>query len=210
MPIPLPKLRELKEAVLAVIRGPYTSKFPAVEPTLPPAFRGFPKYDDDACVGCGTCYNVCPSRAIEMEDDRDAGVRRLTICIDRCIVCGQCQANCITSDEGRRPEGVSLGHEYDLTTVNRAELRQLKDRIVEKELVICEACDEIVGTRDHILWVARRLGPLAFSNPTLMLTSLQGAAVKPKPGADIEKGLKRGDKLRILCPRCRQEVSFLA
>jgi hydrogenase-4 component H len=203
MPLPLPKLRELKEAVLALIRGPYTNKFPAREPDIPPAYRGFPKYYEDECVGCGTCYNVCPANAIDMEDDTEAGVRKLRLCIDRCITCGQCQANCITD------EGIKLGHEYDLTTTNRMELRE---RTVEKDLVICEACDQIVGARDHILWVARRLGPLAFSNPTLMLTGLQrGTEVaRPEPGADIDEGLKRGDKVRILCPRCRQEVSFLA
>ncbi len=202
MAMRLPKLRELKEAVVALIRGPYTSKFPAVEPVLPPAFRGFPKYYDEKCVGCGTCFNVCPARAIEMEDDRDAGVRRLTLCLDRCVTCGQCQANCITN------EGIKLGCEYNRATVNRMDLR---DGVVEKDLVICEACDEIVGTRDHIAWVARRLGALTFSNPTLMLVSLQQEPVPAKePGADIEKGLRRGDKLRILCPRCRQEVSFLA
>ncbi len=203
MPIPLPKLRELKEAILALIHGPYTTKFPAEEPTFPPAFRGFPQYDEDECVGCGTCFNVCPARAIEMEDDLEARVRKLTLCIDRCITCGQCQANCITN------EGIKLGQEYDLTTVNRMELRE---RTVEKELIICEACDQIVGTKDHILWVARRLGPLAFANPTLMLVSLQGAGAAPprETGADIKEGLRRGDKIRILCPRCRQEVSFLA
>lgn len=202
MPIPLPKLRELKEAIIALIRGPYTNKFPAEEPKLPAAFRGFPKYYDEECVGCGACFNVCPARAINMEDDREGRVRRLTLCIDRCITCGQCQANCITK------EGIKLGHEYDLTTTDRMDLRE---RVVEKELVICESCNEIVGAKDHLLWVARRLGPLAFSNPTLMLLSLQGRAAVPKePGADIEQGLKRGDKIRILCPRCRQEVSFLA
>jgi len=202
MAIPLPKLRELKEAIIALIRGPYTTKFPAQEPEFPPAFRGFPQYFEDECVGCGTCHNVCPARAIELEDDLDRGTRRLTLCIDRCITCGQCQANCITE------KGIKLGHEYDLTTVNRMGLR---DRTVEKELVICEACSEVVGVKDHILWVARKLGPLAFSNPSLMLVSLQGdRPTVREPGADIEEGLRRGDKIRILCPRCRQEVSFLA
>jgi hydrogenase-4 component H len=136
-----------------------------------------------------------------MTDDKDARKRMLRINIDRCITCGQCQANCPTQ------KGILLGREYDLTTTVRKDLQQ---RTSEKELIICEACDEIVGPKEHILWIARRLGPLAYSNPTLMLTALReaGAAVEPK--TDIDKGLKRGDKVRILCPRCRQEVSFLA
>lgn len=202
MRIPLPKLRELKEAVRALVRGPYTSKFPAAPAQIAPAFRGFPDYDKDKCVGCAACYTVCPPRAIDLVDDPAARRRTLTICLDRCITCGQCQANCITK------EGIRLGHDYDLTTTNLADLRQ---RRVEKDLVVCEACDEIVGAREHLVWVARRLGPLAFSNPTLFLVSIhQIPAAAPEPGAEFDAGLKRGDKLRILCPRCRQEVSFLA
>ncbi len=202
MPIPLPKLRELKEAVIALIKGPYTSKFPAEPPVIADAFRGFPDYHKDDCIGCGACKNVCPPGAIDMQDNLATNTRKLTLCIDRCIMCGQCQANCPTQ------KGIMLGHEYDLTTTNRADLRQ---RIVEKPLVICEACDEIISTKDHILWIAKRLGPLAYSNPTLMLASLQREPSLPrKPEADFDKGLRRGDKVRILCPRCRQEVSFLA
>ncbi len=200
MTIPLPKLRELKEAVLALIRGPYTTKFPAEEPKIPDAYRGFPDYHEEDCIGCGACCNVCPSNAIEMTDDPNAAVRKLTICIDRCITCGQCQANCPTE------KGILLGHEYDLTTYDRADLRQ---RSVEKELITCEACGQIIGAKDHIIWTARRLGPLAYSHPTLMLAALQGTAAAPRKPRG-EKELTRGDTVRILCPRCRQEVSFLA
>ena len=38
-----PKLRELKEAVTALIRGPYTDKFPKTPAVIPERFRGKPK-----------------------------------------------------------------------------------------------------------------------------------------------------------------------
>jgi len=200
MPFPLPKLRELKEAIRALIRGPYT--LPRGEARVAAAYRGFPQYYEDQCIGCATCFHVCPPRAIELEDNRETRTRVLTICLDNCITCGQCQASCPTK------EGIKNTREYDQTTVNRADLRQ---RSVRKELILCESCAEIVGAKEHILWVARRLGPLAYSNPTLLLAGLQAAGVAaPEPPGDIDRGLQRGDKLRILCPRCRQEVSFLA
>jgi len=193
-----PKLRELKEAIRALLSGPYTARFPAEPTPLPETFRGRPRFYEDECVGCGACANVCPPGAIEMQDDLEAGVRRLTICLDRCIFCGQCHANCLTEN------GVRQTNEYDLATTDRSELRER----VEKRLLICEACGAVIGAEDHVRWVARRLGPLAFANPTLMLSAMQdlGLADKePPPAAE----LRRGDRLRIACPRCRQITSLI-
>ena len=73
-----PKLRELKEAVTALVKGPYTSKFPKVAPTVPEHFRGTPTYVEEDCVGCGSCAQVCPAGAIEIVDEyRD---RRDALC----------------------------------------------------------------------------------------------------------------------------------
>lgn len=194
-----PKLRELKEAIRSLISRPYTAKFPAEPTPVPEAFRGRPRFNEDECVGCGACANVCPPGAIEMEDDAQARMRRLTIRLDQCIFCGQCHANCLTE------EGVRQTNEYDLATTNRAELREP----IEKALLVCEACGAVIGAEDHVRWVARRLGPLAFANPALLLTAMEelGLADKePPPSAE----LRRGDRLRVTCPRCRQITSLIA
>ena len=67
-----PKLRELKEAVRAVIFGPYTSKFPFVPHTPPDGFRGKPEFDEEGCIGCAACAEVCPAVALRCYDDGDA------------------------------------------------------------------------------------------------------------------------------------------
>ena len=51
MRIPKPKIREIIEAVKALIKGPYTSRFPKVGHEPYPSFRGQPKYNDEKCVG---------------------------------------------------------------------------------------------------------------------------------------------------------------
>ncbi|MGD9015388.1 MAG: 4Fe-4S binding protein [Candidatus Omnitrophota bacterium] len=191
------QFRILKEAIKALFTGPYTSRFPK-EPHVPfERFRGKPEFSKEDCVGCGACVQVCPSGALSMEDKGDKRILRIRW--DICIFCGQCQANCLTE------KGITLSHEFDLaTTEKREELRQ----DIDKELVLCQDCKEIIAPYEQILWVAKRLGPLLFSNPSLMLFYLktQQLSIDQPVTGSKEKEFLRADRIRILCPRCRREA----
>ncbi|MDD4980149.1 MAG: 4Fe-4S binding protein [Candidatus Omnitrophica bacterium] len=190
-----PKLRELKEAIRALIKGPYTSKFP-YQPHKPfERFRGKPEFHEKDCVGCGACFQVCPSGAIKMEDTR--GKRVLTLNWDMCIFCGQCQANCITG------KGIMLSNEFDLaTTGKRGELKQT----IEKEFIVCCCCGENIIPYAQMLWVANKLGPLCFSNASLMLFYLKDLGLAPETECPPKEGFgfRRADRIEVLCPRCRR------
>jgi len=190
-----PKLRELKEAIKALIKGPYTSKFP-YQPHKPfERFRGRPEFYEKDCVGCGACFQVCPARAIDMQDVRDK--RILTVNWDLCIFCGQCQANCITE------KGIMLSNDFDLATTGaRSELRQ----VIEKEFVLCNCCGEKIAPIDQILWVAKKLGPLCFSNASLMLFYLRNLDFALKEELLPKEEFMRADRIKVLCPRCRREA----
>jgi len=195
-----PKLRELGEALKAVLKGPSTTKFPA-EPYEPPeAFRGKPQFVEDDCIGCCACAEVCPSRVIDVIDDTAATppVRRLELHYDSCIFCGQCALYCTTE------KGIRMTGEFDLATFDRHACVES----VEKELVLCEVCGAVLGARDHLLWVAERLGAKRYANPTLILVAeSELGLVGPAPEARIEaaKGpVDRSDTMRVLCPRCRR------
>jgi formate hydrogenlyase subunit 6/NADH:ubiquinone oxidoreductase subunit I len=82
-----PKLRELKEAVVSLVTPAYTSKFPAEPHTPFEKFRGKPVVDDENCVGCETCANVCPPMAITFTDDKEKGVRIIRRDYGKCIFC---------------------------------------------------------------------------------------------------------------------------
>ena len=69
--------------------------------------------------------------------------------------------------------------------------------------------DEVIGTEKHIRWVAERLGPLSFANPTLMLATLQSISLADRPTGEVVHPLRRGDRIRMLCPKCRQETSYI-
>ena len=182
------QLRVLKEAFTALFKGSYTSKFP-FEPLEPaPKFRGRPVPDEEWCIGCGACAEVCPPSAIEKIDDFETGKRKITWRYDKCIFCGQCELNCTTE------KGVHLGDEYDLATFDRESARDG----LEFELVTCPCCGDIIGTKKHILWLVRKLGPLAYGNFPLILAGYPSLQVKPS--AD------RSNLFSLLCPKCRREV----
>jgi len=198
-----PKLRELREAIKAIIRGPYTTRYPK-EPLLPyERFRGRPYFHDEDCTGCTACAQVCPATAIEVADKilKDGrALRTLSVRWDICICCGQCQANCLTG------KGIILSREFDYATCGKRE--ELKNS-VEKEFLLCESCHEPVLPHEQYKWVANKLGPLLFSNASLILFYLRslGVALKDRITGKLEDTeFLRSSRTKILCPKCRRQA----
>lgn len=194
-----PKLRELKEAVVSLLTPAYTTKYPGKEHIPFEKFRGKPVVDNDNCVGCETCANVCPPQAITFADDTEKKIRTIRRDYGKCIFCGQCQAHCITG------KGVILSDKFfDIATLDRKQVVEYQ----EKELLICRNCNAIITTKEHLLFLHRKLGPKAFSsvldlnmlNEKLKISEDQDIEV------DIQDGLKRKDMFNILCPNCLRLV----
>ena len=194
-----PKLRELGEAIKAVLSGPYTHPFPAAPSPAPPAYRGQGQFDEDNCVACGGCARVCPADAIDIVDrvDEDPPMRAIVRHDDKCIFCGQCEAQCLTG------KGVHMTEVYDLATLDRS----TSTVSLEKELALCEVCGVVISAKAHLQWVARKLGAKRFANPTLILTA-EGALqlVGPESARRPDVPLGRSDIVRVLCPKCRRGV----
>ncbi len=195
-----PKLRELKEALNSLFSRPYTTKFP-FEPHHPAKnFRGKPQFDPDKCVGCGACAQVCPSRAIEIEDDisAPAPVRRLIHYASRCIFCGQCQANCIVDRQG-----IIMTDQFHLAYFDEKE----STHSVEHTLLVCQRCKAVIGPVKHLLWIVKRIGPLSFSHPVLITIHQESYQLQIQPGPGLkDKPLNRTDVFKIICPKCRHEA----
>jgi hydrogenase-4 component H len=202
MTIPLPKVRELIEAIKALVKGPYTSKFPK-EPHRPhPNFRGQPKFNDRVCVGCLACEAVCPVEAIGHQDvvGKDGQAKRVMIhYTDTCIFCGQCQANCIADQRG-----IVLSSEWELSFFDRARAFET----IEKALVLCEVCGKSVACEDHLKWLNEKLGELIYASPMLYLSHLRGLGVIDENLLAVSRDHGRSDRVKILCARCRRATTL--
>ena len=201
MRIPKPKLRELVEAIKALIKGPYTSKFPKKMPDVHPNFRGQPKYDEEKCVGCTACVSVCPVGALEFVDSTDPAdpKRKMIHHTDTCIFCGQCEAACIADHEG-----IKLSNDWELSFFKRDE----SSESIEKELQLCEVCGDPIACKDHLKWIAEKVGELAYSNPTLYLSRLRSLGIVDDNIISAMKDFGRSDRVKIICARCRRETTL--
>ena len=201
----LPKIRELIEAVTALARGPYTSKFPRVPHVPAKRFRGKPEYSNEGCIACTACSLVCPARAIEFRDvvTKEKATRKMILHLDECHYCGQCSALCTTRDDD--PPGVRHTTKFDLAGFDRAEMVSTTD---EKELALCEICGSVITAKAHLEWIAKKLGALAFSNPSLFLESLKGMGFADSVVQTARDYVLRSDRIKTLCAKCRREATL--
>lgn len=189
------KLRELLEALRSMFSKPFTVRYPSVPSPSPEGFRGMPEFEEKNCMGCGACAEICPGGAIRVIDGRD--VRRIELFYGSCTFCALCEKCCPV-------EGIKLTQEYKLVFTDKKKAMTH----VEKPLVRCELCGNPLTTLDHLRWLINRLGPLAFSNGTLVsliynLTS--GREARKAMGREAD----RSDVMRVLCPECRRKVAVI-
>lgn len=197
----LPKVRELLEAVKALTHKPYTSKFPFKPHEPYPSFRGQPEYNTDRCLGCLACEETCPAEAIAHQDviDGSATKRVMIHYTDTCIFCGCCEDACIADHEG-----IKLTNNWELAFFERDKAFET----IEKDLQLCEICGSVIACKDHLKWIAEKVGELSFASPTLYQSRLKSLGVVDDNIVSAVKDYGRSDRVKILCSRCRRETTL--
>ena len=195
------QFRVLKLALTSLFSRAYTTDFPKKPFEAQASFRGRPRYTEKECIGCGACSQVCPSGCIDLVDTTDPGtvpVRTLVQHLDGCLQCGQCERYCTTE------KGIKMTTEWDYAGFKRNDFLES----VQKPLILCEVCNKVIAPLDQIKWLVRRLGLLAFCNPTLLLTSHKELSVVDEGFKQETQFPTRSRRINIQCPHCRRKTAL--
>lgn len=81
---------------------------------------------------------------------------------------------------------------------------------IEKELVMCEICGELLAPADQLKWLAERLGPASFANPTLAMFAGQRLGYVEQGVRNPSASILRTDRMAIQCPKCKRKTAQVA
>jgi hydrogenase-4 component H len=127
-------------------------------------------------------------------------VRRLVQHLDSCIVCGQCERYCPTQ------KGIRMSTEWDFAGFSPEDFEES----IEKELVMCEVCGEVLAPAGQLAWLVDRLGAASFANPTLAMFAGIGLGYVEQGVSSTSDTTLRQDRMALQCPRCRRKTAQAA
>ena len=75
-----------------------------------PGGRGKHEFDEEKCVGCASCRNVCPNYTISIIDQDEK--RKVSVFLGRCMFCGRCMFDC-------PEEAIKLTPQYEFANTSK-------------------------------------------------------------------------------------------
>ncbi len=152
---------------------------------VPEAFRGRVEVDEEKCIGCGACAKICPSTAIDVEQEQDKMVLRFWH--SKCIRCGSCKDIC-------PPEAITMSKEYRLATDDRQKLHL----DITKGLQKCAGCGEE--------FVPTQVPQFGFETATgKTMVKLKALGIK-QPPPELKEFQMRMLQQASFCPDCRKTL----
>ncbi len=72
--------------------GVVTTDYPEKRNVPPPSFQGLPEWQEQGCVQCGQCADICPAKAITLQNNKSEPF--WAVDAKKCIFCGYCVEVC--------------------------------------------------------------------------------------------------------------------
>jgi hypothetical protein len=76
--------------------------------------------------------------------------------------------------------------------------------------VLCEVCGVVLAPADQLYWLAERLGPMSFANPTLSMFAGQRLGYVEQGVRNPSVTILRTDRMAIQCPKCKRKTAQAA
>jgi NADH-quinone oxidoreductase subunit I len=94
-------LKMMIESLKNLVSEPETIKYPFEPSPEPKGYRGTIHYNEELCIFCDKCENICPPGAIKfVVVDYESGKKEYNYNPYLCIYCGACVRECPKADEG--------------------------------------------------------------------------------------------------------------
>ncbi len=134
----------LIEAFLNLFKKPDTKNYPFEETYKPKDYRGLIKYNEEKCIFCLKCEDVCPPQSIIFDQNIEDGKYKYYYNSYLCIYCGECVRACPKPgsegamwqvEESEKPMAFSEQRINDdwFTLEERAESNRAKYKAIKKE-----------------------------------------------------------------------------
>jgi len=89
------------ESFKNLLSTPETIKYPFAPSPEPKGYRGVIEYNENLCIFCDKCENICPPGAIKfVVTDFETGKKEYNYNPYLCIYCGACISECPKAEEG--------------------------------------------------------------------------------------------------------------
>ncbi|NPA87069.1 4Fe-4S binding protein [Caminibacter pacificus] len=94
-------LKMFIESLKNLVSEPETIKYPFAPSPEPKGYRGTIHYNEELCIFCDKCENICPPGAIKfVVVDYETGKKEYNYNPYLCIYCGACVRECPKAEEG--------------------------------------------------------------------------------------------------------------
>ncbi|MFW9991117.1 MAG: 4Fe-4S dicluster domain-containing protein [Candidatus Odinarchaeota archaeon] len=105
---------------------------------------GFPKRDPETCIGCYSCYNICPEGVITLEEVNDK--RIYGSLSHNCVHCRECEKACPT-------EALTVVSGFELMSFLKGTSRE----DITHQMLACSECGEFFASVKHVEYTEQKV-----------------------------------------------------